>query len=132
MTPIFLVYIYIYIYYSVCAWVQRDSDIVKGQFKTAKRPDSDTQHKPTTATAHINHKVQRSVRMFSSSASATRLLISQNSYTQMQANVAIIPSKFADAFETFCTLNPSACPLLYRSKPGEYEAPPLASKSDIR
>ena len=24
------------------AWVQRDSDIVKGQFKIAKRPDSDT------------------------------------------------------------------------------------------
>lgn len=50
----------------------------------------------------------------------------------LQANISIVPSRVADDFEKFCQLNPSACPLLYRSKPGEVTAPPLAQNSDIR
>ena len=79
--------------------------------------------------------------MVSSSPSVVRNLIRQCSnigpvygYCKgyLQANLAILPSKFADAFDQFCQLNHSACPLLYRSKQGEVEAPPLASNSDIR
>ena len=50
----------------------------------------------------------------------------------LQANISIVPSGVADDFERFCKLNPSACPLLYRSKPGEVAAPGLAEGSDIR
>lgn len=50
----------------------------------------------------------------------------------LQANISIVPSKVADDFERFCKLNSSACPLLYRSQPGEVTAPNLAENSDIR
>ncbi|XP_066294811.1 putative hydro-lyase Cbei_2760 [Branchiostoma lanceolatum] len=49
-----------------------------------------------------------------------------------QANVTIVPKFLADDFEAFCSLNPGAFPVLYRSKPGELSAPPLAEESDIR
>lgn len=50
----------------------------------------------------------------------------------MQANVTIVPSELADDFEELCKKNHSAFPVLYRSKPGELGAPPLASNVDIR
>ena len=50
----------------------------------------------------------------------------------LQANIACVPSNMADDFEEFCRLNSSPCPLLYRSKPGEVSAAPLAENSDIR
>ncbi|XP_078686673.1 D-glutamate cyclase, mitochondrial-like [Branchiostoma floridae x Branchiostoma belcheri] len=49
-----------------------------------------------------------------------------------QANITILPKSLADDFEAFCSLNPGAFPLLYRSEPGELTAPPLAEESDIR
>ncbi|XP_051867953.1 D-glutamate cyclase, mitochondrial isoform X2 [Pristis pectinata] len=49
-----------------------------------------------------------------------------------QANIVIVDRKFANDFEKFCLANYGALPLLYRSKPGEWGAPPLSSKSDIR
>ncbi|XP_035683468.1 D-glutamate cyclase, mitochondrial-like [Branchiostoma floridae] len=49
-----------------------------------------------------------------------------------QANVTILPKSLADDFETFCSLNTGAFPMMYRSKPGELTAPPLAEESDIR
>ncbi|XP_059817087.1 D-glutamate cyclase, mitochondrial isoform X5 [Hypanus sabinus] len=49
-----------------------------------------------------------------------------------QANIVIVNKKFADDFEKFCLANSGALPLLYRSKPGEWGAPPLSSNSDIR
>ena len=50
----------------------------------------------------------------------------------LQANISIVPAHVADDFENFCRLNASACPLLYRSKPGEFGVPILAKDSDIR
>ena len=50
----------------------------------------------------------------------------------VQANITMLPSSVANDFERFCKLNPSACPLLYRSKKGEIAAPTLAKSSDIR
>lgn len=50
----------------------------------------------------------------------------------VQANIVIVPAQFADEFQEFCNKNSSALPLLYRSKPGEITAPPLANDSDIR
>lgn len=38
----------------------------------------------------------------------------------------------ADDFERLCINNSSPFPLLYRSRPGEVSAPPLASESDVR
>ncbi|KAJ3613729.1 hypothetical protein NHX12_019975 [Muraenolepis orangiensis] len=49
-----------------------------------------------------------------------------------QANVVILPRFLADDFQVFCSLNPAALPLLYRSGPGETACPPLASSADIR
>lgn len=49
-----------------------------------------------------------------------------------QSNIIIIPKEFADDFEEFCHKNHGPLPLLYRSKPGEVGAPPLAENSNIR
>ena len=49
-----------------------------------------------------------------------------------QANLAIIPQKFAEDFFQFAKGNRGALPLLYRSQPGEYEAPSLSKDSDVR
>ncbi|XP_022794951.1 D-glutamate cyclase, mitochondrial-like [Stylophora pistillata] len=49
-----------------------------------------------------------------------------------QASVHIIPSSAADQFYEFCKMNHAALPLVYRSKPGEVSAPPLAADLDIR
>lgn len=49
-----------------------------------------------------------------------------------QANVTMLPSSLADHFESLCRKNPGCLPLLYRSKPGEIGAPPLANNTDIK
>lgn len=49
-----------------------------------------------------------------------------------QASVHIIPSSAADHFHEFCKMNHAALPLVYRTKPGEVSAPPLAADLDIR
>jgi len=51
----------------------------------------------------------------------------------LQANLAILPSEHAEDFEEFCHCNNAPCPLVYRSKEGEVEAPVLTEEeSDIR
>ena len=50
----------------------------------------------------------------------------------MQANVFIVPAEFADEAEKICADNRGPLPVIYRSKPGEAAAPPLATDSDIR
>ena len=50
----------------------------------------------------------------------------------LQSNIACLPSSLADDFEQLCHKNSSAFPHLYRSQPGEFTAPPLASDSDVR
>ena len=49
-----------------------------------------------------------------------------------QANLAILPQKFAADFEVFANGNKGAIPLLYKSKPGEFQAPLLCDDSDVR
>lgn len=48
-----------------------------------------------------------------------------------QANLALIPAAFADAFESFLRANPAACPLLSRGKPGDPTLPDLG-EFDLR
>ncbi|MEO0428179.1 MAG: putative hydro-lyase [Pseudomonadota bacterium] len=49
----------------------------------------------------------------------------------LQANLAVMPASHAEAFETFCHLNPRPCPLLGRTAPGRREIPELAHDLDI-
>jgi uncharacterized protein YcsI (UPF0317 family) len=51
-----------------------------------------------------------------------------------QANIAIVPDAFADAFEGFLRANPAACPLLARGAPGDPGLPALGDidmRSDL-
>jgi uncharacterized protein YcsI (UPF0317 family) len=51
----------------------------------------------------------------------------------VQANVLILPSRVADDFRRFCTLNPIPCPYLGETVPGQALVPQhLARDSDIR
>ncbi|XP_066550547.1 D-glutamate cyclase, mitochondrial isoform X2 [Amia ocellicauda] len=48
------------------------------------------------------------------------------------ASVVILHKDLADSFESFCHANSGPLPLLYRSKPGEFQCPKLSGSSDIR
>lgn len=50
----------------------------------------------------------------------------------IQANVAIVPAGYADAFREFCESNPKPCPILAESEPGEPFLPALGDDLDIR
>ena len=50
----------------------------------------------------------------------------------VQTSVVILPSSVTDDFAEFCKLNQASCAVIYQSKPGEVDAPPLAADSDIR
>ncbi|TKC87960.1 putative hydro-lyase [Trinickia terrae] len=49
-----------------------------------------------------------------------------------QANLAILPSAYAEDFLRFCVRNPKACPLLAVGEPGQFEIPQLGRDLDIR
>ncbi|MHA1567178.1 MAG: putative hydro-lyase [Alphaproteobacteria bacterium] len=50
----------------------------------------------------------------------------------VQANLAIMPSQYADDFLRFCQRNPKPCPVLAVSEPGAVAIPNLATDLDIR
>ncbi|MDC7786264.1 DUF1445 domain-containing protein [Rhodoplanes sp. TEM] len=50
----------------------------------------------------------------------------------VQANLVVLPERFADDFAAFCTANPAACPLLARGTPGAVALPTLAQDLDLR
>lgn len=50
----------------------------------------------------------------------------------LQANLAVLPSEQAADFEEFCKKNSAAFPLIYKSKPGEVDAPSLAKDFNVR
>lgn len=50
----------------------------------------------------------------------------------VQANIAILPKDYADAFLRFCQRNPKPCPLLAVSEPGDPHLPSLGKDLDIR
>ena len=50
----------------------------------------------------------------------------------VQANIAVLPARFADDFEAFLRANPAACPLVARSAAGDPALPALGDAIDIR
>lgn len=50
----------------------------------------------------------------------------------VQANIAMVPLQYADAFADFCKRNTRACALLHRAEPGQYLLPTLGEDIDIR
>jgi uncharacterized protein YcsI (UPF0317 family) len=50
----------------------------------------------------------------------------------VQANLAVIPAKFAADFEAYCHANPQACPLLGMSEAGSPAMPDLGQDIDLR
>ncbi len=50
----------------------------------------------------------------------------------VQANLAILPGEFADAFGQFCARNPRPCPLLERLPAGEFLTAKSAAAADLR
>jgi uncharacterized protein YcsI (UPF0317 family) len=52
----------------------------------------------------------------------------------VQANMVILPAKYAEDFRKFCELNPKPCPLLEMTeKPGSWECPKFCpSGCDLR
>ena len=50
----------------------------------------------------------------------------------IQANLAILPKKYALDFSTFCQRNPKPCPLIAVSEIGSVELPTLAHAFDLR
>lgn len=40
-------------------------------------------------------------------------------FGKLQANLAILPAREAEAFDSFCRLNPQPCPLVGRTQPGD-------------
>jgi len=50
----------------------------------------------------------------------------------LQANLIILSEELAEDFHVFCQKNSGALPVVYKSKAGEYAAPPLAEDSDVR
>ena len=51
-------------------------------------------------------------------------------YTQV--SVHFVTSVEAEHFAEFCRLNKTPCPIVYKSKPGEVTATPIAAGVDIR
>lgn len=50
----------------------------------------------------------------------------------VQANLAIMPAADAQAFQTFCQLNPKPCPMLAIGAPGDPLLPTLGADLDLR
>ncbi len=50
----------------------------------------------------------------------------------VQANIVILPKKWAEDFLKFCVKNPKPCPLITVSEPGEYILNDLGKNLDIR
>lgn len=50
----------------------------------------------------------------------------------VQANIVIMPERYAADFVTFCQLNPKPCPLLAVGRPGDPSLPSLGEDIDIR
>jgi uncharacterized protein YcsI (UPF0317 family) len=50
----------------------------------------------------------------------------------LQTNIVCLPSEYADDFEKVCQANSAPFPLVYRSQPGQVDAPDLAQDFDIR
>ena len=50
----------------------------------------------------------------------------------VQANLAILPEKYANAFLRYCQLNPKPCPLIGMTEPGDPALPMLGEDIDLR
>ncbi|MET1411270.1 putative hydro-lyase [Roseibium sp. HPY-6] len=79
--------------------------------------------------------------LFDLDTATQRSLIREGRYTghtaglakgRLQCNLAILPGDLAEDFQTFCRLNPKACPLAGVSKPGDVTLPRLGADIDLR
>jgi uncharacterized protein YcsI (UPF0317 family) len=52
--------------------------------------------------------------------------------SRVQANICILPKDWAEDFLLYCQRNPTPCPLITRSEPGDPRLPTLADDLDIR
>ena len=50
----------------------------------------------------------------------------------VQCNLVILEEKWAEEFDSFCKLNIKPCPIVYKSKPGEFKMNYLGVDIDIR
>ena len=50
----------------------------------------------------------------------------------VQCNLVILEEKWAEEFDDFCNLNVKPCPIVYKSKPGEFKMDYLGVDIDIR
>jgi uncharacterized protein YcsI (UPF0317 family) len=50
----------------------------------------------------------------------------------VQANLFVVPERYAEGFEAFCRANPESCPLLAVGKPGDAALPGLGADLDVR
>lgn len=50
----------------------------------------------------------------------------------VQANLVILPQKYAYDFLRFCQSNPQSCPLLAQGEAGQFDMPALAADFDVR
>ncbi len=50
----------------------------------------------------------------------------------VQGNLVILPERWAEDFQRFCSLNPQPCPVIGVGKPGDSAIPELADDLDIR
>ena len=71
-------------------------------------------------------------KIASTAMAALHLNGPQSCRGRIQANLVVVPAANSKQFERFCELNKGACPLLYRSKPGDITAASLAIDTDIR
>ena len=83
----------------------------------------------------------KQVSIDASSGSSVRLAARNGSLTRettglapgyVQANIAIVPSDYANQFSEFCRANSKSCPVLAMSNPGEPSLPLLGEDIDIR
>ena len=50
----------------------------------------------------------------------------------VQGNLVVLPAEVADAFATFCRLNPKPCPVIGVTDPGSHRVPELGADIDLR
>ena len=50
----------------------------------------------------------------------------------VQANLVVLPERYAADFAEFCRINPQPCPLLEQVGPGDYRTARLADSADLR
>lgn len=83
------------------------------------------------AGAQVIHKTAASIRAACRSGTFSGSTAGQ-APGFVQANLVVLPRRYAEDFRTFCSNNAAPCPVLEVTKPGQFEALRLAPGSDVR